>query len=71
MMKFVPREIKTELEACGIPFRLEMGRRHIKIFIGPKFAGILPSSGTSESNRRATLNIRAQVRRAIEEVKNG
>ena len=70
MLKYVPRTILVELEASGVPWHLEMGKRHIKIIVGKKFCGILPARH-SESSQRASLNIRAQVRRAIMEVKNG
>ena len=70
MMKYVPRELLVELEASGVPWHLEQGKRHIKIVVGKKFCGILPAR-RDESSRRTQLNIRAQVRRAIQEVKLG
>ena len=72
MMKYVPRELLSELEASGVPWHLEQGKRHIKIIVGKKFCGILPARrDESNGNRRTQLNIRAQVRRAIQEVKGG
>lgn len=60
----IPREIQAALDGCGQPWRLDNGTRHIKIIVGGRFAGILPRKGyASESNRRATLNIAAQIKR--------
>jgi len=70
MMKYVPRELIAEIEAAGVPWHLEQGKRHIKLFIGKKLAGIMPARN-DEANRRSQLNIRAQVRRAIKEVQLG
>lgn len=62
--------IQEELENCGFPFRLERGTRHWKIFVADTFCGILPSSGDSP-NRRAALNVRSQIRRQVQRLKNG
>jgi hypothetical protein len=53
--------IQAELDKCGVPFFLERGTRHWKIFVGGEFCGILPLIGDS-SNRRAALNVRSQIR---------
>lgn len=66
----VPREIQSALDACGLPWSFEMGSRHIKIIVGGRFAGIIPKCGSpSESNRRATLNIAAQIKRTAKELR--
>ena len=61
----LPREVAVALEGCGQPWSLVKGSRHIKIIVAGHFAGILPKDGKgNEGNRRATLNIAAQIKRA-------
>lgn len=61
----IPREVQAELDGCGQPWSLERGSRHLKIIVGGRFVGIMPANGKiNESNRRATLNIAAQIKRA-------
>ena len=60
----LPREVAAALEGCGKPWSLDMGSRHIKIIVAGHFAGILPKDGKgNEGNRRATLNVAAQIKR--------
>lgn len=66
-MKRVPRELVAEIEASGVPWHIEQGKRHLKIFVGNRLCGILPRAGSNERDQRTSLNIRAQVRRAIKE----
>ena len=63
-MRITP-EIRTALEQCGKPYTLEHGKRHIKIKVGGKLAGILPHDGFSSSaDYRKILNTVAQIKRA-------
>lgn len=64
----VPALIEKELVSCGVPYSVELGTRHLKILVGGVFCGICPTIGYS-SNRRAELNVRAQIRRAVKRVK--
>ena len=64
----VPALIQEELETCGFPFNIEQGTRHWKIFIEGKMCGIFPKIGRSP-NRRAEMNVRAQIRRYVRELK--
>lgn len=64
-MRHIPREIQDELDRLPAPWRTEPGRRHIKIFVGDRLAGILPWGSHRESrHRRELMNTRAQLRRA-------
>jgi hypothetical protein len=60
----MPREIETALEKCGVPWSLQNGSRHFKIVVGGRFVGILPHGKIQGNNKRATLNIAAQIKRA-------
>lgn len=67
----VPQSVLAEIQMAGLPWRLERGGRHIKLIVGERLAGILPYSGKAQAqsaDRRAELNMRAQVRRIIKEV---
>ncbi len=66
----IPRIIQTELDSLaksGVPFRFQTGGKHHKIFIGDKFAGILPIGKIREGECRESLNIRSQIRRAAKQ----
>ncbi|MEY4863790.1 MAG: hypothetical protein RLZ51_1885 [Pseudomonadota bacterium] len=72
MRGVIPKSVLSEIEQSGLPWRLEIGGRHYKLIVADRLAGILPYSGKAqrqESDQRATLNMRAQVRRIIREVK--
>lgn len=64
----IPALIKEELDQCGVPFNIEQGTRHCKIFIGNVMCGIFPTIGRS-ANRRAELNVRSQIRRQVKRLK--
>lgn len=72
MRPLIPRIVLAEIEQSGLPWRLETGGRHYKLIVGDRLAGILPFSGKAQrqqSDKRAELNMRAQVRRIIKEMK--
>ena len=67
----LPKIVADEIERSGLPWRLETGGRHFKLIIADRLAGILPYGGKAsrqEANKRAELNMKAQVRRIIREV---
>jgi hypothetical protein len=71
-MGHLPKIVLHELQRSGLPWRLEIGGRHYKLLVAERLAGILPYSGKAqrqERDKRAELNMRAQVRRVIKEVR--
>ncbi len=60
--------IENELNDCSVPHKVERGKRHWKIFIGGVLCGVLPMNG-KYTNRRAELNVRAQIRKEIRKIK--
>lgn len=59
----LPDIILEELKGCD--YRIEMGSRHLKIFVNNRLAGIWPKGrDLSETDKRKALNTRAQIRRA-------
>ena len=70
----LPGLLERELEGCGLPWRLEQGGRHVKLVVGERLAGIMPmgaKANATDKDRRAVLNLRAQVRRVVAELKGG
>jgi len=63
----LPREIEDEIAAIksrGISVVLEQKKRHMAIRVGVIMAGIIPLRNPHSADKRCTLNIRAQLRRA-------
>lgn len=56
-------EITRALDATGLPWRVEQGSKHAKLYLGPQLVGVLPHDGKAIDGyaRRNTL---AQIRRA-------
>jgi len=70
----IPNEIQATLDevtSAGLQYTVEDGGKHYKVRVAGKLAAILPKgrSVKCETDRRALLNMRAQVRRAINEVR--
>ena len=60
-----------EVSAAGLQYTVEDGGKHYKVRVAGKLAAILPKGKgvKCETDRRALLNMRAQVRRVINEVR--
>jgi len=66
--RFMPCDVNELLHASGLPWRMETGTRHFKLFVGEKFAAIFPKSPyVRNSTGRAHRNAVAQIRRVIRE----
>ncbi|MFC3724426.1 hypothetical protein [Neoaquamicrobium sediminum] len=62
--------LRPELDATGLPWSTSVGTKHIKLYLGARLVGILPHNNrASDRDRRAHLNIRAQIRRAARDMK--
>lgn len=59
--------IVDELRARGVPYSIEQGRKHLRVRFGRRFERFRIISRTP-SDRRAPLNERAAVRRALAEM---
>lgn len=60
-MLHLPKIISDELERLALPWRVEHGGKHFKLYVADKLAGTV--SLDKDDRSRATLNVRAQVRR--------
>lgn len=65
----LPTLIQKELDKCNLPYNIERGKRHWKIFINGVMCGILPLNGKYTS-RRAELNVRTQIRKQVKKAAN-
>lgn len=65
----LPPEIERELEACGLPWTVDKGKKHHKIRVAGRMVGILPLNGKVQtSNKTPIKNTVAQIRRAAKEL---
>ena len=62
--KLIPKLILDELQRSPVQWRAEHGGKHIKLFIGDELVGGICTNG-QELPRKAQLNVRSTVRRAI------
>jgi hypothetical protein len=63
----LPKKTQRALEELGDCWRLEDGKRHIRIFVNDTMAAIAPKKTRGDgsgSDRRAELNTISQIRRA-------
>jgi len=67
-MRRLPDDLQALLESSNVPWRIEQGKRHYKIFVGERMVGILPRGSSLRRTYRAHLNTLAQVRRAIRQM---
>ena len=65
------QEVLDEAVQAGLDYTIEDGGKHYKVRVAGKLAAILPKgkSVKRETDRRALLNMRAQMRRVINEVR--
>lgn len=62
--------ILNEVVAAGLKYTIDDGGKHYQVRVSGKLAAILPKGKSlrGEADRRAILNMRAQVRRVVKEV---
>ncbi|TDW20469.1 hypothetical protein EV128_12599 [Rhizobium azibense] len=63
----LPKKTRAALEELGNDWRLEEGKKHIRIFVNDIMCGIHPKKTRGDgdgSDRRAELNVISQIRRA-------
>ena len=65
------QEVLDEAAQAGLEYTIEDGGKHYKVRVAGKLAAILPKGKglKNETDRRALLNMRAQMRRVINEVR--
>lgn len=62
---------KRELEAAGIAFSVELGKRHYKVRFQVRGKPCMVTCSRTSSDHRAALNARLQVRREIRRALEG
>lgn len=63
--------VLDEATEAGLDYTIEDGSKHFKVRVAGKLAAILPKGKAlrAETDRRILLNMRANVRRVINEVR--
>ena len=64
----VPSPIRNVLDSSGMPWLLEIGKKHMKIKLAGRLVGVLPHSPQRESDREV-INTVAQIRRRVAEMR--
>ena len=59
----VPTVLKDELEKTGLPYRIERGKKHCKIFLSDRMVGIYHPGKSDSHAGRGGLNVRSNIRR--------
>lgn len=64
----IPPEVKAALNATGLPWAVEMGKRHAHIRLAGKMVGVL-SMGQPDETFGRSMNILAHIRRCAKEMR--
>jgi hypothetical protein len=67
-MKKLPSVILESLEATGLAWETKRSRRHVKIYVGGRLAGVVPGT-FRETDERGSKNVAAQIRRVAREAR--
>ena len=62
---------KRELDAAGLPYSVERGKRHLKVRFRVRGKPCMVTCSRTSSDHRAALNARLQVRREIRRALEG
>ena len=69
----LPPDVKEVLDASGLPWRIEEGSRHRKVFVADRLISILPKSnaalrrGTGRTRQNSLAHIRQGIRKVMME----
>lgn len=66
----LPCELREALERTGLPWDVEMGKKHNKVKLAGRLVAVYPHGKKQDSDRRALLNTISQVRHAAQEIRN-
>lgn len=61
----LPDMVRGALDSTNLPWRLETGHGHNKVFLNGALVGVIGKK--DKASRRATRNLVAQIRRAAKE----
>lgn len=67
-MKIDPR-LEAALDATGLPWIVEDGKKHHKVKLAGKLVAVYPYGKKQDAYKRALLNTITQVRRVAQELK--
>lgn len=61
------RDMQRLLQATGLPWSLENGKRHLRIFLAGREVGVITDSNKAQHGLRGTANLQANIRKAVRE----
>jgi hypothetical protein len=62
----VPKILRDELDASGLPWTVEPGTKHGKLLLAGQFVGVIPRNARKDSQGgRGGLNVRSEIRKII------
>lgn len=67
----IPKFIQDELDHWGLPYHVETGKKHPKLFLCGRLAGVFHTGRKDSMAGDGGLNVRAQIRRIAKEILEG
>lgn len=64
----LPDELREALDRTGLPWEVEVGKKHNKVKLAGRLVAVYPHGKAQERYRRALLNTITQVRRTAREL---
>jgi len=65
----LPDELREVLDKTGLPWEVEVGKKHNKVKLAGRLVAVYPHGKAQERYRRALLNTITQVRRTARELR--
>lgn len=67
----VPPELAAALDATGLPWEVEIGKKHRKIRLAGRLVTVIPHGPKQEANKRVVFNTIKNVRHMEKTIKEG
>lgn len=64
----LPCELREALDGTGLPWEVEVGKKHYKVKLAGRLVAVYPHGKAQERYRRALLNTITQVRHTAREL---
>jgi hypothetical protein len=65
----LPDGLREALETTGLPWEIEVGKKHNKVKLAGRLVAVYPHGKAQDRYRRALLNTITQVRRTAQELR--
>jgi nitrate reductase assembly molybdenum cofactor insertion protein NarJ len=61
------KDLISLMKSTGLPYEVQEGRKHIKLYLGGKFAAVVSRGAKPEQGMRGMKNIIAAIKRVARE----